>query len=224
MISPGVSLARFAESVGVETPKPLMPYGKLDERETFLDCAELPSDPDEYYSELTGTKPSQETVDAARSDFQARGFSTVRDYLEHYLKTDVHLLELSMHNFFDRLTEMTGLHPVSCSKFTLASYADLLGQRFLMLKKRVGCWTPNHARIFSVLRRAILGGLTMVIRSCSVVGETGLSPCNNHLKGDPVLAADMDDEEMAREHESPSVIKYYDVNSLYASAGEYINF
>ena len=34
----------------------------------------------------------------------------------------------------------------------------------------------------------------------------------------------MDDEEMAREHESPSVIKYYDVNSLYASAGEYINF
>ena len=219
MISPGVSLAKFAESVGVQTPKPLMPYGKLDEMETFLDCQELPEDPNEYYSELSGCKPSQEEVDAARNDFNSKGFKSVKDYLEHYLKTDVHLLEISMHKFFDRLTEMTGLHPVSCSKFTLASYADVLGQRFLMMNKRIGCWTANHVKIFSILRRAILGGLTMVVRSCTVVGETGLSPCNNHLKDDDVLKADMDEKELAEEHEIPSVIAYWDVNSLYASAG-----
>lgn len=219
MLSPGVSLAKFAESVGIQTPKPLMPYGHLDEHETFLESPNLPENADDYYSELTGRKPSQADVDEARENFSNMGFTNVKEYLEHYLKTDVHLLEISMHKFFDKLTEMTGMHPISCSKFTLASYADTVSQRFLMMNKRPGNFVCNNTRIFSILRRGILGGICKVVRAASVVGENGMSPCNFHLRDDPVFTADMDEKELQEEHQEPEAIIYTDVNALYASAG-----
>ena len=223
MISPGVSLSKFADSMGLETPKPLLPYNLLDEEETFLECKELPADPKAYYSELSNTTPTVEMVNEARDNFSKLNCSTVKDYLAHYLKIDVILLACSITIFFDHLEETMGLHPLACFKLTLPSYADLLAQRHLMEHKRVGCFSPTHWKIFAMIRRSIIGGSSTTCRTAVVEGDTGTSPCNYHLRDDKVLIDSYDEDERGREHEDVAYVCYLDVNSLYCSSGEYIS-
>ena len=220
MLSPGASLAKFAKVSGLTIVKSLLPYEKLDDNEAFLEEPRLPDRPTDYASSLSAQLPSQEEVNEALRDYEARGFNTVRDYLEYYLKKDCVMLQLSCLVYFDTLKRLTGVHPVEIGRFTLPSFSDYAGQRFLMVAKRIGCFSVNHTLMYSMLRRASVGGLSGVCRTAVNDGPGGDAPCNAHLNDADVEAEGVDARERERPRRPPKHLHYLDIASLYPASGE----
>ena len=88
MLPPGSSLAKFAQSTGLPLSKGVFPFGKWTADSTFLQERSLPLDPRDWWSSLTQSHPSEETVLEAVKDFADNGDSCVRDYLTRYLKSE----------------------------------------------------------------------------------------------------------------------------------------
>ena len=219
LLSPGVSLSKFAECVGLKTTKCLLPYSLLDDGNVFLQKTCLPTDPEMYRSELTGNVPTVSEVQQAVEDFNNNKCKNINDYLKMYLTKDVLLLHVGLHHYIERLQEITNVHVVECDKYTLPSFADYCGQQSLMKNKYLGEFVCNHSGMFSLIRRASIGGYSAVHRTACGVGTGGGSPINNHLSNEKESAMEMDANERERAREFPSYITYMDINSLYPTSG-----
>ena len=219
LCSPGVSLEKLSKSVGLSMKKVLVPYALLDEEETFLDRKELPREREAYFSELSNKTPSQEEVDETLEGYEREGFKSVREYLVRYLKTDVILLHCSAEKYVQKLWEITGLHVVDAQRYTLSSFSDYAAQVHLMRHKRVGSFIPNSCLSYSLMKRALLGGLQTTGRTSVNMGEGGDSPANNHLRHLPPSDMEMDDHEAAKPRSKLNFCHYLDISMLYSTAG-----
>ena len=224
LISPGTSLAKFAKSVGIKTPKALFPYEMLDEKETFLDQTSLPSDPAAYWSDLTRTKPSEREVLEAIELFNKKKFTTVREYLVYYLKVDLGLLLVSMQRYFTKSHELNGVHVMDAMRFTIAGFSDSLAQLHLVKTKRIGGFSVNNPYYFNVLKRSLLGGISKVCRTNCNFGDLSEVPCNSHLEDCDPEQLEMDDQELRAERQIPRSLIYLDVASLYCHSVKYARY
>jgi hypothetical protein len=148
LLAPGFSLDSFARLCGLEETKGIFPFALLTS-EDFLKRARLPSDSAEWKSDL-GKSPTQDQVDAALAEFDAAGFVSVGEYLTHYLRLDVTLLQKSMLVLNRALHRTLGLSFVDSRKYTISSLSTAASQAELMRGKRIGSFSPNHTRIYSV--------------------------------------------------------------------------
>ena len=104
-------------------------------------------------------------------------------------------------SYFSALCNEIGVHPVSCEKYTVASFAFNAVQMFLYRGKKYGLYSPDWKPLYHAIRKSCLGGLSMVTRHNCMPGS---DPLNGHL-----------DE---RNKNPPKSLHYLDENSLYASA------
>ena len=218
LLSAGVSLAKFAKSVGLKISKALFPYHLLDETESFLESSSLPSDPKCYWSDLTRTMPSQEEVNEALKTFEFEKFKTVRCYLKRYLEIDVILLLMATKRYFSKMWENSNLHVLAARRLTLAGFSDSLAQAHLVKEKRVGSFFVNHCYYYAHIRRALLGGISMSCKSATNIGEFKDTPCNNHLRHLSPESMEMDEDEKNQTREPGRAVIYLDVCNLYAYA------
>ncbi len=214
MLTPGFSLGRLGETVGLEdTKKGIFPHDLVKGDDcAFLDEPELPADPEAWFSRVYQCCPTKKQVDEAREEFRRRGFRSVREYMLFYLRCDLEVLLHSTERLFRKLEEIVGLSPVSVNKFSLSGYSLLAGQYRLVRDLRPGMFTCNHAALYSALRRGMRGGVSLVCRNAAgdqvPLGQAGI---NAHLTrgADPLTPS-----------EAKLYTLYYDIVSLYPSAGE----
>ena len=223
LLSPGTSLQKLANAVGLRTKKMLMPYSLIDENLEFLSLPSLPSEPEAYYSELNHKQPTKEMILEAQRDFEAHGCASVGDYLILYLRIDVHLLHASLNLYLSKLCAITGCHVLDCDRYTLSSFSDVCAQNQLMTEKRPAYFICNSTRAYSLIRRSMTGGITQVMRNCVNWEEcTGVkdSLANEHLSDLPDSALEMDAAESAKQRKKLRWVHYLDVASLYAASGK----
>ncbi len=226
MLAPNVSLAKLCKTVGLEhVSKGIFPHDLVrGDNPAFLDEPELPARAEDWFNRLNRSAPSQAEVDAARAEFNRLGLTSVREYLLHYLHADLEVLLLSVDRLFAKLEEIVGIHPVSVRKFSLSGFSFLAAQYQLVREHRPGCFTCNHAAMFSSLKRAMRGGVTMVCRTVAghdLAGGNGMAAPNAHI----LLP---DDGEGAPPHPDPLrradverlYTLYYDQVSQYPTSGE----
>jgi hypothetical protein len=150
LLSPGTSLASLARTFGLRESKGIFPFDLFTDL-SFLDRARLPRDAALWASALNpGKSPSQEEVDEAQALFDERGFGSVGEYLAHYLSLDVVILQRAAVAMEDKYYEALGLDFVELRKFTVSSLSSCGAQHFLARNRRVGFFSPNHARMYSV--------------------------------------------------------------------------
>ncbi len=220
MLAPGFSLDKLCQTVGLEdVKKGLFPFDLLRDDGEFLDATELPPRAEDWFSRLKQKAPPQEAVDEARSEFARLGFRNVRQYLLWYLKADLVILLQSVERLFGALEDIVGLHPVSVRKFSLSGFSFLAAQMDLARHRRPGNFVCNHAAMYSCLRTAMRGGVSMVCRSAAgdMVGdEIGKAAPNAHL----IPEGPEKDIDPLRPSKDKLWTHYWDQVSLYPTAGK----
>jgi hypothetical protein len=209
-LPPNASLASFAKMTGCGECKGMFPFEQLTSYDYLVRTTSLPSDPKLWRSRLTDREPTREMVQACLEDFERLGCATALDYLEKYLILDVKLLMQATVTLFRSFFDQVGNHPITSHKNSLSSFSYNSLQSFLMRSKSPGAFIPNHPQIFSLLRSALLGGVSLVCRTDG--GKSADSPINAHLGSK--------DQAKSCFNERPRYIFYYDVNSLYGHAGK----
>ena len=80
------------------------------------------------------------------------------------------------------MNDQFGVHPIDVNKTTISGYGSYLFQQNLMIHKRVGQFTPNVLPIYSCLKSAATGGLTLCTRhSANGKDKSNEAPINSHL-------------------------------------------
>lgn len=192
MLSPGVSLAGLAKTVGLTETKFSFPFSKFTTYK-FLKEKKLPLLRKDWYDSLRGCAPEQDVIDKAHADFEKHNCETVYDYLTLYLRMDVYLLGRSAILLFRQYEQEFGVHPNDNEKSSISSYSANVNQKKLMKGRRIACYAPTHPFLYAATRSSCIGGLTCVFE---------------HFGGQPENAAE----------ESKAGVSYFDYNSLYAHA------
>ena len=130
--------------------------------------------------------------------FFSRSFFTASVFAS---SDDVTLLGKATLSYFSALLDEIGVHPVSCGKYTVASFSFNAVQMFLYRSKRYALYCPDWKPLYHAIRKSCLGGLSMVTRHDCMPGSSSL---NAHLNDSW--------------NNSPKSLHYLDENSLYASA------
>lgn len=156
LVAPGASLASVAKMCGSgarlrsdEGSKGIFPFGKMTSS-AYLDEPRLPSDPEEWRSDIAAKSPNAEEVGQALDLFEKRGFRNVGDYLVHYLRIDVLLLQDCSESLFDMMTKVQEVNFVDRNAYTAASVSHASSNGYLLRNHRVGMYATSDARIFSV--------------------------------------------------------------------------
>ncbi len=210
MLAPGFSLSSLARTVGLAESKFIFPYGVLRGYGEALDEPTLPPHGPRWFDVLRQRVTEEEEVAEAHETFRRLGCTSVREYLEAYLRMDLRLLVASSHRLYDKFTELTGVPPVDSDKSTLSSYSMYCSQLFLASRGRPGSFCNNNPMLYAIIRSSLRGGLTLVARSSVNRGEE--EGINEGLGGGLV-------PEPARR---PKSLHYLDVSGLYSAAGAYV--
>ncbi len=217
MLAPGFSLATLAATVGLTDAKFVFPYGILKGYGEALDRESLPPHGPEWFDILRGAQSSPEDVERALGDFRRLGCSSVREYLEAYLRMDLKLLVASSHRLFDKFEELTGVSPTECDRSTLSSYSMYCSQLFLASLGRPGSFCNNNPMLYSIIRSSLRGGLTLVSRSSVNRGETErINEPVRHLLNEGRGGGGGGGGGGGK----PVSLHYLDVSGLYSAAGE----
>ena len=209
-LPPNASLASFAKMTGCGECKGMFPFEQLTSYDYLVKTSSLPSDPKLWRSRLTDKEPTREMVQGCLDDFERQGFTTALEYLEKYLILDVKLLMQAAVKLFRSFFDQVGNPPITSNKNSLSSFSYSSLQAFLMKSKSPGAFIPNHPQIFSLLKSALLGGVSLVCRTDG--GKSAESPINAHFSSKKSSAAPF--------CERPQFIFYYDINALYGQAGK----
>ena len=165
MLPNGSSLEGFRAACRLtENVKMSFPFHRLEEDLSLLDQAELPPLASQWTSELTGETPSQESVDAARQFCRDRGFD-VRAYLKFYLRQDCEMLIRGVDVLRQTYFNLLNICFVDVGKYSVSSLAAMGAQRHLFKNKRVGMFSTDDYRVYSLLRQGLKGGLTALSRT-----------------------------------------------------------
>jgi hypothetical protein len=153
LLGPGFSLDTFSAMCGLENPeekKGKFPFDKLRSNEFLLE-KRLPSNAKDWKNTLNPKASlSQEEVDKVLQLYDEKGFETVGQYLEYYLKLDVIILLKSMTKLTKGFYDTLGVHAMDSQKYTIPSLATLGTQTYLMRNKRIGNFFANNATLYSV--------------------------------------------------------------------------
>ncbi len=166
LLPAGTSLEKFRAMCRLEDcSKMIFPFDLLDESLEFLRARSLPPDARDWASRLTGEAPAQSEVDDARALFDSLGMSSVSCYLQHYLKMDVLMLARGVDCLRETYFDLLGIDLVDVNRATVSSLAAMGAQRHLYLNRRVGMFSHDDRRVYSLLRQGLRGGLTAVYRT-----------------------------------------------------------
>ncbi len=204
MLAPGFSLSSLASTVGLAETKFVFPYGVLRGYGEALDEPALPPHGPRWFDVLRQRVTDEADVAEAHETFRRLGCSSVREYLEAYLRMDLRLLVASCHRLYDKFTELTGVPPVDSEKSTLSSYSMYCSQLFLASRGRPGSFCNNNPMLYAIVRSSLRGGLTLVARSSVNRGEE--EGINEGAAPAPTRR--------------PRSLHYLDVSGLYSAAGE----
>ena len=94
---------------------------------------------------------------------------------------DVNLLGRAVIKLLEKFYTQFNVHPLDVNKTTIASYVGYLLQNHLMVNKRIGQWSPNILPMYSALKDAATGGLTMVTRHSAGGNNKFECKINSHL-------------------------------------------
>ena len=94
---------------------------------------------------------------------------------------DVNLLGRAVIKLLEKFYTQFNVHPLDVNKTTIASYVGYLLQNHLMVNKRIGQWSPNILPMYSALKDAATGGLTMVTRHSADGNNKFECKINSHL-------------------------------------------
>ena len=94
---------------------------------------------------------------------------------------DVNLLGVAVLRLLKNFYKQFNVHPLDVNKTTIASYVGYLLQNHLMVNKRIGQWSPNILPMYSAIKDAATGGLTMVTRHSADGTNESESKINSHL-------------------------------------------
>jgi DNA polymerase type B, organellar and viral len=157
LLPEGTSLSKFRGMCGLSECKSSFPFELLQQDQAFLQAKELPPKAEQWRSRLGGV-PSQESVDEARALFSSLQCENVGDYLRHYLKQDCLMLGKGFQALRDSFYSLFRLDVVDSRKFTISSLSALASQAYLFRNKKVGFFTPQEPKIYSLLRQGLRGG------------------------------------------------------------------
>ena len=157
LLSPSTNLRSFGRLFGLEQAKAHFPF-RLLTSVASLAAPELPPDPADWESDLTGAPPvTAAEVAEARALFRERGCRNLGDYLAAYLKLDVVVLHRALHKWRLSLRELVGLDFVECGRFTIAGFSNLAGLKLAARNRRFGLFFPNNSQTYRLLRRGMRG-------------------------------------------------------------------
>jgi len=157
LLPEGTSLAKFRGLCGLSECKSSFPFELLEEDQLFLQAKELPPLAEQWKSKLSGV-PSQESVDQARALFDSLKCENVSAFLEHYLRADCVILAKGFQALRDSFFSLFHLDVIDSRKFTISSLSALSSQAFLFRNKKVGFFTPQDTKLYSLLRQGLRGG------------------------------------------------------------------
>ncbi len=175
------SLSEIAATCGLAEKKGIFPFDILDSLEA-LDKPELPSKCAAWRSELNNRGPTQEEVDQALLEFRQLGCSTVGEFLEAYLKTDVTLTLDCACRLLEKFEKKLSINPILQSKLTISSYAHAVVHARLEADKAPAMFSPSVPSTYALLRNANKGGLVCVLRNvCDPDDRSEGAAVNGHL-------------------------------------------
>lgn len=170
LLSPGFSLAKFAEKCGIAEKKLVFPFGSWVDLD-FLKLTEMPSDKKIWFDRLRQSAPEDSVIEKAVEEFKNSGASTVSDYLKQYLTLDVSLLGratlIHMHQFY---TDHNA-HPLDTGRLTISSFSFDVAQKELFRNRRPAFYMANHPTLYSAARSSTIGGLSCVFRNAGGTDE-----------------------------------------------------
>jgi len=157
LLAPSTNLRSFGKLFGLEQEKAHFPFGLLDSVEA-LNIAELPSDPVEWKSQLTGgASIGPAEIAEAQQLFLKAGCRNLGDYLRAYLKLDVLILYRATQEWRRHLKQLIGVDFVESRKFTISSLSNLAGGRSLVARRQLGNFFPNNSQTYRLLREGMRG-------------------------------------------------------------------
>ena len=234
LLAPGASLASLRALAALEPDKHAFPWSKLTSDLQFLDKTELPSDPQEWKSDLNGEVPTQERVDQIRALYTSKGFKTNSEFLNFYLSEDTKMTAFGTLKLLNVYFVLFHLHPVDSCRITISSLAATASQTYLFRQKAPSMWSLNNSAMFAVLKRGCRGGINVVSKAaagkhCSFEDFISLYKRQSKLAGfyDDVPSSAVEANLRAiNGHMFPfeprpsNFLSYADANSLYSGSGE----
>lgn len=157
LLSPSTNLRSFGKLFGLEQAKAHFPFRLLTSVEA-LRLPELPPDPADWESDLTGSAPvTAAEVAEARALFRAENCRDLGDYLSTYLKLDVCVLHGALQRWRLSLKELVGMDFVENNRYTIAGFSNLAGLKLAARNRRFGLFFPNNSQTYRLLRRGMRG-------------------------------------------------------------------
>ena len=151
LLAPGINLDGLGRMCGLDVRKGIFPFAKLRGDSEFLKAERLPADPREWINDLDPRRsPSQSEINEALAAFERLGCRNVADYLKHYLKDDVRILQKAIGALGLAYFRILGLHFMDSHRFTISSFASYGMQTRLMRDRRPGMFFPNHTLLYAV--------------------------------------------------------------------------
>jgi len=191
---------------GCQESKGMFPFERLTSYDYLVNTTQLPENVMAWGSRLSDKIPSEEDVRQCIRDFQNECHPNLLSYLEKYLILDVRLLLEATVKVFDSFYRLADCHPIVSGKNSLSSFSSSSLQSYLMNQKSPGLFVPRHPQIYSLLKGALLGGVSLVCRTDGGT-QPGEEPINAHLgyteKAKKIIASDE--------------------NTLYGSSGKHFN-
>jgi hypothetical protein len=151
LVGPGSSLDSLSRACGLESVKGAFPFRRLVHY-SFLLEPELPSDLASWESDLNPSKsPTAAEVANMLEFYRRQQYTSVGQFLDHYLGLDVSLLLQSLLALKAHYLEILQLDLVEMGKFTVSSLSMAGAQSYLMRTRRPGAFFVNDARTFRVM-------------------------------------------------------------------------
>lgn len=159
MLGPGTSLASLARQCSLSMAKGIFPFCRLTSM-SYLDETRLPVSASEWNENSLGGKTvDQAEVDEALATFDRLGCANVGEYMRHYLRLDVEILQSCLRHLYDMMLQSHGIDFVERRAFTAASMSMHSSQTFLARQRRVSMTAMADPTLFSVRQTGVRFGL-----------------------------------------------------------------
>lgn len=157
LLAPSINLRSFGKLFHLEQAKAHFPFGLLTSL-SVLDLDRLPTDPQDWKSELTGNLAiTAQEIAEAQDLFEAAGCHNLGDYLTAYLKLDVIILHRATQEWRKTLKTYVGVDFVESNKFTISSLSNYAGLKKASEDQRIGNFFPNNSQVYRLLRTGMRG-------------------------------------------------------------------
>ena len=160
MLAPSTNLRTFGRLFNLKQEKAHFPFSALTSVSS-LALPQLPTDPAQWHSELTGVRQSPEQISRiiaeAQEMFVKANCQNMGEYLRVYLLLDVDILYMATQEWRRHLKRLIGLDFVAVEKFTISSLAYTAGLKHMEANHRLGNFFPNNDQLYRLLRQGMRG-------------------------------------------------------------------